>query len=187
MGRRDRRRRKKARRIRQRRSRLLPPRLDRAIGERIAWYEHAVRQLGGHPEVARTDDRELYLFRLVEHYLLLGGRMRKLKDMYNPPLGLPVPKLIPEALADRELDRWRELLAKREVYVVGCPHLPAREAMERVVDLLEKEHPGPAYGGAFYLMISDDCEECLLDWEIEMAEEARERPDSRMEAAEAAL
>jgi len=149
----------------------LPPRLDRPLEERIAWFERATKRLGGHPKSFMTDDPERTLRLLVEQYVLLDGPLRRLRDVFEPPLALPDPSRVPDHRLVREVERWSDLLATAGIFVVRCAHQPPRESLERIYEMLDRRDVGPLEGCALYLMVSEDCEECLLEWEIAMSDE----------------
>ena len=84
-------------------------------------------------------------------------------------MSLRRPSTIPEGELEWELARWARLLAERGIYVVRCEHIDPREALERILVQLEELERNSEPGGV-YLMVSEDCEECIREWEIEMAD-----------------
>jgi hypothetical protein len=141
----------------------LPPRVDEPIERRVAWYRNAIRGLGGVPwESGTRPEGDVSI--LAIQYGDLGGRGRRLKDYFAPPLAVPSPSSIPAEALEPELERWLALLDERRIAVVFCDHMSAADVLGRLVGLLERESDPPPAEGFLVLDPSLGCPECEKDF-----------------------
>lgn len=141
----------------------LPPRVDEPIERRLSWYRDAIVQLGGVPWQGRgPSDGDTTL--LAIQYADLGGRCRRLRDYFSPPLEVPEPGGRPEAELQAELDELAKSLRKRGIGFTHCGHMEGASVLRALARSLDEETDPPPDRGCLLIDLRPSCPDCTREW-----------------------